>query len=335
MKQKLATIWIVSPFYHDGAAFLAHYPIIINSIRADVLWRFYRIRFLLVDDSQEESVAIASIKSLPGVSIFSPPHCLGQQAALTAGMRILATFCDEKDFVVSMDADGEDQATDVVKMLDHLKQTARDMSSIVLAQSLDRDSSGERPAVAVMRWIYQQFFYLLTGRRFSTRNFAAMRGWTVKNLFVHPSFDLAYATSITRLVSKPIFMTCDRGRRLEGRSRFSWKKRLALAMQLLMPFCERITLRLQVFKIFTFLLAVGGVLLTGSAGSWFVAVGVGGILLALVFNMIFGALTESMRANLGPKIELAILYALDLSREPRALDGGAEVLPRSQTVSVF
>jgi hypothetical protein len=127
-----------------------------------------------------------------------------------------------------------------------------------------------------------------------------------------------------RLVPNPVFFQCPRGARFEGKSRLSWKARSALAFQLVTPFRERVTLRLQLAKVLVFLVAIAGIYFLTSYSAGFAAFGMGAILLFFTLHTSLSALTESIRADLGPKIELVLLETINPPKD----EDGHEIFSR-------
>src|SRR4051812_43874362 len=99
MSRLESTIWIVCPIYNDTVSFQSLYQEVVANIRGDIIWRFYQIKFLLLDDSAGKDPEIEKTAKLKGVRIITPPHRLGQQGAIVAALRVLSLECYEQDFV--------------------------------------------------------------------------------------------------------------------------------------------------------------------------------------------------------------------------------------------
>ncbi len=168
------------------------------------------------------------------------PFNLGHQRAIVYALRLLADRVDDADRVVTMDSDGEDQPSDVPRLLDAL---AGDHASLALAQRTQRSES---LPFRIMYAVYRVAFRLLTGTTVRSGNFAVQRGDSLKATIGHPTFDLCYSSSLLALRRPTAMVPCARGTRFAGTSRMNAQSLMAHGVRMLLPFAERIAVRAMV-----------------------------------------------------------------------------------------
>ena len=94
--------------------------------------------------------------------------------------------------------------------------------------------------------VYRTFFRVLTGTTVRTGNFAAQRANSMAATIFHPSFDLCYSSTLLALGRPTSFVPCARGRRFAGESRMNTTSLMIHGVRMLMPFSERIAVRMLV-----------------------------------------------------------------------------------------
>ena len=227
-------LWVVCPSYDDVESF----AILRERIRAVEL-PCDEIEFVLVDDTGGVDPGTRTLRDLDDVVVLDPPFNLGHQRAIVFGLRSLAPRLDEDDVVVTLDADGQDKAEDVPRLVAALL-AGDDLRRIVLAR---RTRRRESVAFAVLYLLFRLLFRTLTGTVVRTGNFAAYRGWTARHLLKHPSFDLCYSSTFLSLPLEIDYVPCERGERYAGRSRMSYGRLVRHGLSMLMPFTDRIAVR--------------------------------------------------------------------------------------------
>jgi hypothetical protein len=232
-------IWVVAPSYHDVPSFLR----LAAELRRVLDATFAQkpdVRFLLVDDSAGADPETASLAASPDTTLLTPPFNLGHQGALVWALRSLATIVDDKDLVVTLDADGEDRPEDLPRLLAPLQELPGSPRRIVLARRTTRVVSAP---FRVMYLVFSVMFWVLTGTLIRTGNYAAFRGWVLRRVLSHPNFDLAYSAALLSLNLEVQLVPCPRGRRYAGHSKMGYLKLIRHGFSMLMPFLDRIAVR--------------------------------------------------------------------------------------------
>ncbi len=231
-------VWIVCPCFFDTAPFSRVREEATTALRA--LVPEAQVTFVLVDDSAGQDPAVAAMAIHPDVQIVTPPYNLGHQGALVFALRGLGRALDERDYVVTMDADGEDRPGDLEQLLAPLLGNRDNLHKVSLARRTHRVES------ATFKVFYSAFklvFLALTGTVIRSGNFVAYRGWLLKQVIHHPHFDHCYASSFVSLPMQTELVPLSRGARFGGQSRMGYMGLFTHGIRMLMPFSERIATR--------------------------------------------------------------------------------------------
>jgi hypothetical protein len=197
------------------------------------------IRHLVVDDSAGTDPDVEQLQSLSNVEVLTPPFNLGHQRAIVYGLRHLSDEMTDEAIVITMDSDGEDQPTDVPRLV-----AALDENSVVLALA-QRTKRSEPLSFRVMYVFYRLMFRILTGTTVRSGNFAAQRADSLAATIHHPSFDLCYSSTLLALGRPTSKVPCARGKRFAGQSRMNAYALMAHGVRMLLPFSERIAVRMM------------------------------------------------------------------------------------------
>lgn len=237
-------LWVFAPCYLDLRSFLEVRKRLLAIVDRDLRGRFTEVRMILIDDTGDQDPELRTTELPPGIEVLSPPFNVGHQRALVYGLRRKLSEIANEDFVLTLDADGEDRPEDAARLLWPLFDDVTDVRRVAVAWRTRRTES---PLFKVMYALYKIFFHTLTGRIIRSGNYAAYRGWTVLHVLPHPHFDLCYSSSLVSLNLKVTDVPCERGTRYAGKSRMNFQKLLLHGIRMLMPFLDRIAVRALVF----------------------------------------------------------------------------------------
>lgn len=200
----------------------------------------FDIHHLVVDDSAGTDPDVKQLHHLPNVDVLTPPFNLGHQRAIVYGLRTLSGTLPPSDVVVTMDSDGEDKPSDVPRLI-----AALESDTVVLALA-ERTKRSEPLKFRVMYVFYRIMFRILTGTTVRSGNFAAQRADSLATTIHHPSFDLCYSSTLLALSRPTAKVPCARGHRFAGASRMNTYSLMAHGVRMLLPFSERIAVRMMV-----------------------------------------------------------------------------------------
>lgn len=231
------TLWVVSPLLHDTPSYVQVREQVIAACADAGLGD--PIRFVVVDDSAGSDREVDELRAQPDVDVVTPPFNLGHQRAIVFGLRRIADDVEPDDVVVTMDSDGEDQPADVPRLLAALT----DRTALVVAERTERTES---LPFRLMYLCFRILFRLLTGTSVRSGNFAAQRADSLVTTIGHPSFDLCYSSTLLTLRRPMSKVPCARGARFAGRSRMNRHSLVAHGIRMMLPFSERIAVRMLV-----------------------------------------------------------------------------------------
>ena len=138
-----------------------------------------------------------------------------------------------------MDSDGEDLPEHIPSLI----QALNDDYSFSLAKRTKRQES---PLFKFMYFFFKIFFRMTTGITVKTGNFACFRARAIKKVIHHPFFDLCYSSVFLSLKLNLNLVPCERGLRYFGESKMNSIGLISHGIKMLMPFLDRISIRLLV-----------------------------------------------------------------------------------------
>lgn len=225
----------------------------------------WQLRFIVVDDSAGTDPDVVRLQRFDDVEVITPGFTLGHQGAIVYALRELSERVDDTDLIVTMDSDGEDQPSDVPRLL-----TALDDEHTVLALA-QRTQRSESLAFRLMYVVYRIAFRLLTGTTVRSGNFAAQKAPSLVASIHHPNFDLCYSSSLLVLRRPTVMVPCARGSRFAGSSRMNSHSLMAHGVRMLLPLSERIAVRMMIIAAFSGLATFALLLVSAfalPAGDW-------------------------------------------------------------------
>jgi hypothetical protein len=315
--------WVIAPVYRDVESFL-----LLRERVREVLERDGAdpgaIRFVVLDDTAGQDPQIATVRACEDVTVLQPPFNLGHQRAIVYALRKTLPKIGDDDTVITLDSDGEDRPEDLPRMLAPLAERPSEDQRIVLALRTKRH---EPLLFKLMYRLFRLLFRALTGTTVQTGNFATMPGAVAKRVVLHPTFDLAYSSTILALDLPIEYVPCERGERYAGKSKMTYGKLAMHGVRMLMPFTDRIAIRALFLFAATLALGIGlaaamaVVALFGSAGApaWVAYAGIGAAVVSLValanFVTLFVLFSQTRAVSLA-SIE-------ELSADLREAEGGA------------
>ena len=232
------TLWVVSPMLEDTESLIRlRSETAVACAGAGIT---VPIRHLVIDDSAGTDADVVRLGAFADVEVLTPPFNLGHQRAIVFGLRHLVPRLTRDDIVVTMDSDGEDQPIDVPRLV-----LALHAEHVPLAVAL-RTKRSEPFRFRVMYLVFRLTFRVLTGTTVRSGNFAAQRAESLEATINHPTFDLCYSSTLLALRRPTAVVPCARGRRFAGSSRMNTYALMAHGMRMLLPFSERIAVRMMV-----------------------------------------------------------------------------------------
>jgi glycosyltransferase involved in cell wall biosynthesis len=204
---------IIVPVFNDWTSFAAlvrNIGLVLKDFDCDV-------EIIAVDDCSTERAPskIDAVYPINRVSTLRIAANLGHQRAIAIGLSSIVTR-DDIDFVGVMDSDGEDQASELRRMIDTVLANPE---YAVLAQ---RNKRSEGLLFRVFYRVYIIAFRLLTGQRLKFGNFCLMPFTHLDRLVSRPDIWNNFAATIIRARLPIKLLPTVRGKRYEGESRMNF-----------------------------------------------------------------------------------------------------------------
>lgn len=182
------------------------------------------VAVVLVDDGSTDSVEMHPHQwpeGLESVDIVHSGANVGHQRAIAIGLAHVITQV-KPDAVVVIDADGEDDPSDIPFLLAQLNIRDTPPSTppqIVVAQ---RKGRTEARSFRAFYRLYKAGFYLLTGRRMDFGNFSAMTSSAATRLLYMPELWNHFPATVMRSRISTAKVPTDRSHRFHGESRMNF-----------------------------------------------------------------------------------------------------------------
>ncbi|MCO5143255.1 MAG: glycosyltransferase [Oligoflexia bacterium] len=255
--QKQLTILI--PVYNDSASL----QLLLRDINHCFKNEDLTLSILLVDDGSDLPLKKSQFEENQKIQILRLHQNLGHQNALAKGLQEWTRVTSD-NYILIMDADGEDSASDALRLW---KSVFKENSLATVAK---RKKRNEKFITRILIKAYHLIFRMLTGKNLDFGNFSLLKRELVLHILRKPK-NFHLASSILANIENIHRITCDKSQRFFGESKMSLSKNLSLAWQSLLPFKEQIIQRILVLGIllsilsnkilFCFLLAVFSFLL--------------------------------------------------------------------------
>jgi glycosyltransferase involved in cell wall biosynthesis len=218
------------------------------------------VEVIVVDDGSTQPVEAAGLEvgglvNLDKISVIELKRNLGHQRAVTLGLAFAAAERD-CDAVVVMDADGEDQPADVVRLAQKCRE--ENFSKMVFAK---RSKRSEGLVFRVFYSLYRTFYNLLTGRTIRIGNFSIVPRSILKRLVVVSEVWNHYAAGALKARVPYIEIDTTRGRRLHGKPRMNFVSLVTHGLSAISVNGDVVGVRLLIGTCILIVLAMAGILL--------------------------------------------------------------------------
>jgi polyisoprenyl-phosphate glycosyltransferase len=206
-------VTVVIPVYDDWATV----ETLLRRLDEELLRRGISADVLLVDDGSTEPAParVACLRSIVSLTVLELRRNLGHQRALCVALAHAHAAGVEGPLVV-MDADGEDSAADVSRLLDEYAR--REGQVAVFAARAKR---AERLLFRALYRVYQLLHRVLVGQSVRVGNFSVLPSSFLDTLAVSSDLWNHYAATVFRARLPVALLPVDRAQRLGRRSRMS------------------------------------------------------------------------------------------------------------------
>ena len=250
-----------------------------------------RFDILLVDDGSVTPcpAALTQVAGAGSIEVLRLRRNLGHQRAIAIGLAYLESRGDQSPVVI-MDGDGEDQPSDVLKLLDAANATP---GRIVFAE---RTRRSEGWLFTTLYHAYRGAHWLLTGERVRVGNFSVIPSSLLPRLVAVSELWNHYAAAVFKSRLPYTTLPTARGVRYAGNSTMNYVALVTHGLSAMAAFGDRIGVRLLTATVLM-ALAAGAALTFALAGPLLAGEGLpswGPIAILVFFSVVFQALAVSL-----------------------------------------
>lgn len=197
------------------------------------------ISILIIDDaSTEKMIEIQlDLKKINTIKIISMKKNQVHQRCIATGLKFIYEK-EQFDFVIVMDADGEDRPDELNKLYEN---TLIHPSKTTTADRVKRSEN------LIFRWMYlihKLITFILTGKMIKFGNFSCLPKEHVKKLLNKPSLWNVYCSSVIETIENRISIPSVRGYRYFGPSKMSFLSLLLHSFSIMSVFKKIVITRL-------------------------------------------------------------------------------------------
>jgi len=235
------SIVVLMPVFNDWESATKLVKSLAETLRQD-----YKFVFVLVDDGSFQ-IAPETLRSQAEVRIIPLVRNFGHQRAIAIGLAWIAEHEQNKDAIIVMDSDGEDDAAGVIALLNQFKQST---GKIIFASRFKRKES---LLFKFSYAVYKLLFRILTGSSISFGNFSLIPRSALNQLVQSPEIWNHYSSGVMRSKMNYSFIPVQRGKRIAGQSSMSFVSLVLHGLSAISVYIDIVAVRL----LLTFLILSG------------------------------------------------------------------------------
>lgn len=226
-------VCILFPVYNDWDALHA----LLHKIKEHYTGQWADLKFLAVNDCSPIPYPKENFSEF-NIQILELNCNLSHQRAIAVGLSYLANEAQNLDYVVVMDADGEDQPEHINKLL---QKTQTSPGQIIFAERKKRTESFVFRAFYI---VYKMIFKLLTGNVINFGNFSVIPFNMLKKLCFVSEIWNNYPGGVIRSKLPLGSIPLDRGQRLAGKSKMNFTSLIIHGMSAISVFLDFTAVRI-------------------------------------------------------------------------------------------
>ena len=205
---------------------------------------------LIINDASTEmrSVMDLNFKKIKSVKVLNMKKNQGHARCFATGLKFIIEK-ENFDYVISMDADGEDRPEELSLLFNKLKEHP---GKVITA---DRVKRSEGLLFKFCYLIHKYLTYIFAGRLIKFGNYACLPREAVVKMIEEPSTWSSFAGSLAKLFSERISVPTIRSVRYYGPSKMSFFRLLIHSFSIIATFKRTVFLRSFIF-LFVYLLLI-------------------------------------------------------------------------------
>ncbi len=248
------SIVILIPVFNDWSSLAQLLPDLDSVLAAHNL----EAEVLVVDDGStvgpEDFLDPDTFIALARIDILRLRRNLGHQRAIAVGLAYVED-CLRSRAVVVMDGDGEDDPSDVPRLLKRLEEVGS--GTIVFAE---RTRRSESLVFRVFYALYQILHFVLTGQKVRVGNYSAIPRRRLSSLVVVTEIWNHYAAAVIRSRQPHCLIPTHRSHRLCGHSTMNFVSLVTHGLSAISVYSDVVGVRLLMMSVLLALLTLGGMI---------------------------------------------------------------------------
>lgn len=252
---KESSVIVMIPVFNDWDSL----SVLLEELASTLDAQDLSIQVLIVDDASTKSLAEnfqrLECRAISKIGILSLRRNLGHQRAIAIGL----AYIEENlpcEAVLVMDGDGEDQPSDVARLINRCKQ--EQYERVIFAKRAKRS---EDWTFKVFYILYKSLYKSLTGQKIEFGNFSIIPYRALQRLVVVSELWNHYAAAILKSRIPYAEMSCTRGRRFAGKSKMNFVSLVIHGLSAISVFGDVLGVRLLILSSLLILLALAGIII--------------------------------------------------------------------------
>jgi len=162
----------------------------------------------------------------------------GNQKCITIGLSYVYDNIDDYDYIVVLDADGEDKPTDIIKLVESCMNNNND--KIIFSR---RKKRNENLVYVFFYTLYKFLFYLLTGKTINIGHFSCISKKMISKILSVDGIWTHYCAALIKSKLSYDTVPCDKGQRYAGKTNQSKRMLIFHGLASMIVFQDIITLK--------------------------------------------------------------------------------------------
>ena len=269
--------------------------------------KWTNVELLIVNDgsTQELNSTTANPFSLKS-TILNLIVNQGNQIAITVGLSYINDNNFDYDYIIIMDADGEDKPEDAIRLINISKKN--EMKKVVFASRAKRN---EGYIYIFFYNVYKGLFRILTGNNINLGHFSCISKNLLKKILSIPGIWTHFVAAIIKSKLQFTTIECDKGKRIKGFTNQNINMLVFHGLASMSVYMREIILRLLLISIFIMFIDLIGIGLvfyfkiftTFIPQGWATTTTMGlTIIFVLFFLTSYLSLLSLLNKNLSPKL---------------------------------
>ena len=236
----MSKIKILIPVYNDWQSVFK----LLENINAEVSTLNYEFSVMIVNDASTESRPkfLFNLDNLKEIQIINMKKNKGHARCNAAGLKY---FCEKEnfDYIIPMDADGEDRPEELELLIGRLKDFP---NSVITANRIKRH---EGPIFKFCYISHKYLTYIFTGQSIGFGNYTCLPKSVVNEMIKEPATWSSFSGSLTKITKDRKFISSERGKRYFGPSKMSFFNLLKHSLSIISVFRKTVLVRSALFII--------------------------------------------------------------------------------------